>query len=52
MAYLTQYVHTNKLVASKLFKKKDGLRLLDILEEVSFQMMIDEESKSSFTPKY
>ena len=29
-------VHTNNLVAIKLFKKKDGKRMLDLLEVVAF----------------
>ena len=51
VAFLAKDINTNKLVTIKLFKKKAKLKLLGILKEVGFQMMIDKESKSSFTPK-
>ena len=49
VAYLAKNIHSDKLVAIKLFKKKDTMK--DILEEVGFQMVIDKKSKSSFSPR-
>ena len=51
VVYLAKDIHTNKLVAIKIFKLINGLKLSDILKEVGFQMVTDKQSTLSFTPK-
>ena len=51
VAFLAKDTRTNKVVTIKLFKKKGNLKTLNILKEVGFQMVINKESESSFSPR-